>query len=82
MKNMTDDTMYVAQKLNNFYSSYQKFMETNLWVIFVVFLKRDPATVIVQVILNISPKGKSTSDSSLIFKKPFLYLIGSPPFIV
>ena len=53
------------------------FMQKNLWIILAVFLKNRPITET----LNILPKGKLISDSSLIFMKSFLYLIDSPPFI-
>ena len=37
----------------------------------------DAATIIISEILNVLLKGKSSSDSNLIFVNYFLYLIGS-----
>ena len=44
--------------------------------------KTDLVTIIMLRILDILPKGKSSSDSNLIFMKSFLYSIVSLLFIV
>ena len=46
------------------------------------FLRTDATTIIMSRILNVLPKGKSSSDSNLIFMKSFLYSTGSSSFSV
>ena len=49
--------------------------------IYYFFSRTDAVTIVMSKILNVLPKGKSTSDSNLILTKFFMYTVGSSSFI-
>ena len=65
----------------NILINYMRIHVKKFWIIFTIFLRADATAIIMSRISNVLPKGKSTSDSNLIFMKSFLYLIGSSSFI-
>ena len=83
MKNITNNVIYIAQKLHALYNSFKNLYihsrKKKLWMSF--SWKADLRTITIPRILNILPKGESSSDSNLIIMKYLLYSIGSPLFI-